>query len=152
MPEHLKVVRSVEEFVKEISLLREQWYPDEPLVPWCRGQERAEWDLIPKLYRLTSDDDYLNTEYEIREEFVTRAPALSDYSKLTEDSALNNWESYFVMQHYGTPTRLLDWTEASLVALYFAVRSQRRAHGQLALAQGGAHQQEIDNVRAGDQQ
>lgn len=123
MPANSKVVRSVEDFVKEISVLQNDWFPDEPLVPWCRGQERAEWDLMPKLYRLTSDDDYLNTEYEIREEFATRAPALSDYSRLSDDSTLNNWESYFVMQHYGAPTRLLDWTEASLVALYFAVRS-----------------------------
>ncbi len=124
MAGQLKIVRSVEEFIKEISILRDEWFPDDCLVPWCRGQERAEWGLVPNLYRLTSDDDdYLNTEYEIREEFTTRAPALSDYTKLSEDSVLNNWKSYFVMQHYGAPTRLLDWTEASLVALYFAVRS-----------------------------
>ena len=117
----METANSIEEFTKKISNLRDRWFADEPLLPWCRGQERAEWPLIPKLYRGEPDDYQI--EYEIREEFVTRAPALSDYTKPSENRELNNWESYFVMQHYGAPTRLLDWTESSLIALYFAVRS-----------------------------
>lgn len=35
------------------------------------------------------------------------------------------------MQHHGTPTRLLDWTENVLIALYFAVKDSPEVDGEI---------------------
>lgn len=33
----------------------------------------------------------------------------------------NDWNQYFLMQYYGLKTRLLDWSESALTAVYFSV-------------------------------
>lgn len=43
----------------------------------------------------------------------------------------DEWGWMFLMQHYGIPTRLLDFTENPLIALYFAVAEHPSDEGSL---------------------
>ncbi len=93
-------------------------------LPWFRGEDNAGWPsataLQPKLYRNSFDTKMiLEHEQEMRVEFRRRGVQL-----IPDRLPVDKWEWYFLMQHHRVPTRLLDWSDAALVGLHFAV-SQR---------------------------
>jgi hypothetical protein len=77
---------------------------------WYRGQSNIGWGITPSLFRnsLLESEKYMFEQYK-------------RYAHKFFDKRQSDWEILFDMQHYGIPTRLLDWTESLGIALAFAL-------------------------------
>jgi hypothetical protein len=92
--------------------------------PWFRGVTSSSFRLVPNIYRSETGKEPMSDD-EVRAEFKRRALPL-----VAERSPRDDWEWYSLMQHYGAPTRLLDWTDSALVALYFAISTWTPGNSQ----------------------
>jgi hypothetical protein len=85
-----------------------------PETVWYRGHWSSSYTLMPSLLRIAggmAKEQVLFHKYR---------QAASHLMKARE----TDWETLFDMQHYGIPTRLLDWSETFGVAVFFALGTQ----------------------------
>lgn len=112
---NVKAINSVSDLLKHLK--SDTKNIKSPL--WFRGHSKLEYKLLPSLFRYQT----LPNESNLIEKFKQNA------TLLLNPSGLIDYDWLFLMQHNGVPTRLLDWSESPLVALYFACVSEKKSNG-----------------------
>lgn len=114
-------IRNVEEFVTAIRADATKW--GETRYPWFRGEPDSARPLLPRLYRRRrGKPPYRAFENQLLQTFRLKAVSFGD-RPLPDRENTDQW--LFLAQHVGLPTRLLDWTESALVALWFALLAKK---------------------------
>lgn len=121
-------MQNLQKFLSKVERLKEKIGVSKKSC-WYRGQSKP-WPLDCSLARFYTQNRILK----ILDANASENPALPihpiedslfcDYvhqASESSDFSRNSWDVLASMQHYGVPTRLLDWSESFLVACYFAL-------------------------------
>lgn len=115
-----------------------RFYPGE-LAPWFRGVSKSTYRLQPTLIRFVTDEVFKSRESreKYQHDYDQDFDDLRSILKV-EEYLLQRFKSFgsplfgnrlpeseigwnFVLRHHRAPSRLLDWSKGSLVALHFAI-------------------------------
>lgn len=99
-------IKTLSEYLDYISheIVEKEWI--------FRGHENAEFYLKPSIARVEPRENTIQ---------IMEAKMLNEFHRRYLNSPSDDWGLLALVQHHGLPTRLLDWTQSPLVAMFFAV-------------------------------
>jgi len=128
MPIERRQVDGIEGLLNEVLSIARTLHEGRFL--WYRGLNCSSHLLLPKIMRDgKTSDEVFERELRLLTRFRQRSMAYwpAGYPQ-------NDWEHLFAMQHFGMPTRLLDWSENLFVATHFAlIEHVANGHGDECL-------------------
>lgn len=121
----MRVINCIQDLLDATSA---QYFAEERGRWIFRGHTKESFQLIPSVGRNThvwrSREEY---EVNLLKMFCREARGYLNQASIPT----NDWDWLSLAQHFGLPTRLLDWTYNPLAALYFAVWGHPECNGQL---------------------
>lgn len=114
------VIKSLADYISKVQTIKEEENPSHFDLLF-RGQSSDD-ELLPSVQRYVAKmSNCTKCEKLIFEEFKRNLPLSQNPYNL-----YNDWQMLSLAQHYGLPTRFLDWSYSALAALWFSVQNPDR--------------------------